>query len=1031
MNDRISSQDQSAESLLGQAADEYSERLNQGESPDIEEYANRYPKVAELIRQVFPALNILKVPAEKESEAELQAPKSAGTRQLGDYHIVREVGRGGMGVVYEAEQVSLGRKVALKVLPYAAMVDERQLQRFRNEARAAASLRHPNIVQVHFVGCERAVHFYAMDFIEGQTLAELIKHLRRLEDPAGKGSKEPDQAIEQLADSLTSGRIASPEADSAPDAPTTTYMQQETSRTTGDTARTPQGAISTEQSTKSPAYFRSIAELGVRIAEALDHAHENGVIHRDVKPSNIMLDHTGKPWITDFGLARIEADATLTISGDLLGTVRYMSPEQALAKRVVVDHRTDIYSLGATLYELLTLQPVFTGQDRQELLRQVSFEEPQSPRRINRAIPSELEVIVGKAMAKNPTERYDTAQELADDLKRFLADEPIRARRPSILQLTSKWSRRHRTLVMATILLLVITVMGTTANAILLAREQQKTSAALDEAREKSRALRDKNEELKKARQRAEEHQRIARDAVDRLFTKVAEDLKGHPHMTEIRRELLEDALEFYQGFLAQKSDDPDIRHETALTYQRVGRIHIELGNFPEARKALEQSLEHLEELASEYPSDTKHTLELASSLSALAFAHFAGSQGEESAALQRRQLEIRQKLVSDFPSVASYRGALALNHTDLANSLDIKTDRVEKEKHFRLAMSVWAKRKADFPQLPESLLSISQSRWWLAGYLLSTNQLDEAEKELRQVYAVRVQALTKTPNSPYQRGKMAHLNWYMGLLNKELGQLDEAEAYFRDAVTAREKLLDEFPNAYEHRRRLVEEYVALGKLLRDIGRCREAEEILRRGYAVKEKLVADFPDEPEYQGEFAILAYELAVVLQQTGRTQEAVDIFRQIKVIGERLVPEHPDDPNFLEAMARFLTLCPASQFRDPSRAIELGKKALQNAPQYQECWELLGTAKYQAGDFKGAVESIEKAMELYNGGHGPQWLILSLSLWRSDRKEEARQWYDKAVKWLDTRRPESEELRRFREEAEALVKEAKDDGGSGHLR
>ena len=168
-----------------------------------------------------------------------------------------------------------------------------------------------------------------------------------------------------------------------------------------------------------------MASLGVQAAEALEHAHQMGVIHRDIKPGNLLIDARGQLWITDFGLAQFQSDARLTLTGDILGTLRYMSPEAALAKRVVVDHRTDVYSLGATLYELLTLEPVFAGSDRQELLRQIAFEEPKPPRRVNKAIPAELETIVLKAMAKRMEDRYPTAQELAEELGRFSRDEPI------------------------------------------------------------------------------------------------------------------------------------------------------------------------------------------------------------------------------------------------------------------------------------------------------------------------------------------------------------------------------------------------------------------------------------------------------------------------------------------------------------------------------------------------------------------------------------------------------------------------------
>src|SRR5205823_7117181 len=189
-----------------------------------------------------------------------------------------------------------------------------------------------------------------------------------------------------------------------------------------DTLQPPATAASTERSTKTPAFFRTVANLGVQAAEALEHAHQLGVIHRDIKSANLLVDERGNLWVTDFGLAHCQSQAGLTMSGDLVGTLRYMSPEQALARRVETDHRTDVYSLGATLYELLTLEPVFNGRDRQELLRQIAFEAPKPPRRLNRAIPAELETIVLKALEKNPTDRYATAQELADDLERYLKD---------------------------------------------------------------------------------------------------------------------------------------------------------------------------------------------------------------------------------------------------------------------------------------------------------------------------------------------------------------------------------------------------------------------------------------------------------------------------------------------------------------------------------------------------------------------------------------------------------------------------------
>jgi tetratricopeptide (TPR) repeat protein len=389
-----------------------------------------------------------------------------------------------------------------------------------------------------------------------------------------------------------------------------------------DTGPEPQAAVSTERSTKSPAYFRSIAEIGVQVARALDHAHEQGVIHRDVKPSNVILDAQGKPWITDFGLARIDSDATLTISGDLLGTVRYMSPEQALAKRIVVDHRTDVYSLGVTLYELLTLQPAFTGEDREQLLRQIAFEEPQAPRRLNKSVPAELETIVLKAMAKNPAERYDTAQELADDLERFLEDKPIRAKRPSLWQLAAKWSRRHRPVVVATVvsttlvLAFAVALLAMSNVVIREQRDEKETalSALAGALKDRDDALEEANINLQAAetqRQRAESNYRLAMDALDTVYFEaigqdrmLGETIGTARSLSGREKRLLRMGLDFYRQIADQNPESPAAGFEVATALVRLGLLHADLEENEQAERAFREAIVRCSKLIELKPND-------------------------------------------------------------------------------------------------------------------------------------------------------------------------------------------------------------------------------------------------------------------------------------------------------------------------------------------------------------------------------------------------------------------------------------------
>jgi WD40 repeat protein/serine/threonine protein kinase len=450
----------SARDPVEELAEEFAARYRRGEHPSLSEYTNKYPQLAEQIRELFPAMVVMEHfgsvagpptgPFEPRAEDTRELPE-----RLGDYRILREVGRGGMGVVYEAVQESLGRHVALKILPFHRLMDSTHLERFRREARAAAQLHHTNIVPVFGVGVAEGIHYYAMQFIQGQGLDAVLEVVLRLRQRKGGGrieDKEPASALSvSIAQGLLTGQFheapasaghvfAAPEVVGIPSSLSRPSKACPSASCGGGAERGTSDAHSELASQTEAQYCRSVAQVGVQVADALAYAHKQRILHRDIKPSNLLLDTQGTVWITDFGLAKAEGSEELTSPGDIVGTVRFMAPERFQGRG---DPRSDLYSLGITLYEMLTLRPAFADSHRARLLERVTQEMPARPRKLDPHIPPDLDTIVMKAIAKEPADRYPTAEDLAEDLRRFLNGRPIQARPAGPVERLWRWSKRN------------------------------------------------------------------------------------------------------------------------------------------------------------------------------------------------------------------------------------------------------------------------------------------------------------------------------------------------------------------------------------------------------------------------------------------------------------------------------------------------------------------------------------------------------------------------------------------------------------
>jgi serine/threonine protein kinase len=852
-------------------SEEFLERIRRGEGVTPEEYAAKHPELADEILALFPALLMMEELGDETSDRTSSQGGQAGAQlgaiagRLGEFRLLREVGRGGMGVVYEAEQESLGRRVALKVLPTGALTDLKQVRRFEREARSAARLHHTNIVPIFGVGEHEGTHYYVMQFIQGQgldaVLAEL-KKFRQARETKSIHASPPDLAAErrgpaaEVAQSLVTGRFvhgaaaaASATAADATAAWTATATTHGPTSASGSDASMLGASSASGVSTHSETdrrFAHEVARIGVQVGAALAHAHGQGILHRDIKPSNLLLDREGNVWVTDFGLAKAVGGEDLTITGDIVGTLRYMAPERFQGAG---DTRADIYSLGLTLYELLALRPAFDETDRASLIRQVTQEDPPRLRKLNRHVPPDCETIIHKAIARDPRQRYETAQALADDLQRFLDGRPILARRVSTSERLYRWARRNPALATSLGVFAILLVAMTVGSIIAAARfrnvaQAARLSAELAEVARKqadaARALavnarRDadaRRMEAERERSRAQaslaESQAslaLAKKAVDDSFTKVSESaLLNLPGLRPLRRQLLESALAFYEEFIRRNYDDPGVVADMAATQARVGLILSDMSEQAKAHVALRRAVELYGKALAARPNDL---------------------------ALLEGQSEVWHRL----------------------GDLDYRTAALAANSAYRKAIAIRERLAAEHPAEPRFRMALSRSFNGLALTTFLGSRLDAYRRSLE----LRLKLADEIPDDPDLLHGLSESFLNLGIQLWAGGHPEAAFELAKRSIDYGRAGLARRPHDFEFAMDLGASYTTAAGFGWQLGHREDALAISTDGAAYLRKLSADNPDVPSYRDAFANAVGAIAEFAGEMGRPAQAISSLRE----------------------------------------------------------------------------------------------------------------------------------------------------------
>jgi serine/threonine-protein kinase len=722
--------------------------------------------------------------------------------------------------------------------------------------------------------------------------------------------------------------------------------------------------------------FRESAQLVARVAEALQHAHSQGVVHRDLKPSNIMLTPDGTPRIMDFGLAKRDAgEITMTVDGQVLGTPAYMSPEQASGQAHHVDGRSDVYSLGVILFELLTGELPFRGNQRM-LLHHVIHNEPRAPRSLNDRIPRDLETICLKAMAKEPARRYQTAQAMADDVARYLAGQPITARPVGWVERSWRWCRRNpvvASLSAATALALVTGTLVSTYFAI------QADAQARDAIAQRNRAETNLTE-ANHQRERAEAGFREARGAVDKYYTSVSESkLLNVPGLQPLRKELLESALEYFEKFIGEYGDDPKVQSEMARAYTHVGAITREIGVQEQALAAFEKAGKIVSKLARENPTDTGFQFNLAQACRNMGAVQFITGRTDDAEQSFQRAIEIGETLVCENATASDYLNELALAYISLGFAQEKTGRNDEAEKSLQRAVEVGEKVVRDNPTSATYQSRLAEAYRALGLVQGDTSQIADAEKSHQRAIEIGEKLVAENPTVGEYASILATEYVNLGGMQFSRNRFAATEESFRRGIEIFSKLVRENPAVSEYQQFLARAYRHLGFVQEKTGRQRDAERSYQRSIEILSRLVGENPTVSDYRHFLAQMYHSLGVVQLDTGRTVDAEKSFQQAIEIEENLVHENPQVTEYQSNLASAYTSLGTLQFDSGElteadalycKSIEMFDKLNRQNPsvtRYRdalaECHAWRGDVFAMAGKWRESAESFDKAVKVSN--------------------------------------------------------------------